>query len=65
MAEQIGSKGLIRIKSESDRIAVSTILFKNGYTVRPVKVKKNGTSYEYYVEYTTRSMAPDETEDAE
>lgn len=65
MAEDLASRGTIRIKSEADRVAVATILYKNGYTVRPVRSKKNGNSYEYYVEYTTRSMEPAGPEETE
>lgn len=65
MAEEIGSRGVIRIKNEADRVTVATILYKNGYTVRPVRTKANGKTYEYYVEYTTQSMAPTGQEDTE
>ena len=64
MAEEIGSRGVIRIKNEADRVTVATILYKNGYTVRPERVKRN-SSYEYYVEYTTQSMTPIGQEEAE
>ncbi len=65
MAEEIGSRGVIRIKNEADRVTVATILYKNGYTVRPVRTKINGKTYEYYVEYTTQSMEPPDQEDDE
>lgn len=47
----IGDSGFLKIANESDRVAVATILYKNGYTVRPVRKKKNGKANEYYVSY--------------
>ena len=41
----------LRIANENDRIEVAGVLFKNGYTVKLVRKKKNGKSYEYYVGY--------------
>lgn len=46
-----GSYGYLKIKNEADRAEVATILYKNGYTVRPARRKKNGKTYEYYVAY--------------
>ena len=40
---------LLRIGNESDRVTVASILYKNGYEVKPVRRKKNGKSYEYFV----------------
>lgn len=45
------SNGCLKISNEEDRRAVATILFKNGYTVHPVRCKKNGKTYEYFVKY--------------
>ena len=42
---------MLKIKNEADRAEVATILYKNGYTVRPARRKKNGKTYEYYVAY--------------
>ena len=61
MAEEIASSGLIRISNESDRVTIATILYKNGYTVRPVQSKK-GSRNVYFVEYSTQSTAPKEQE---
>lgn len=44
-------KGILKIKSKEDRAALANILYKNGYTVRPYRNKKNGKTYEYYVMY--------------
>ena len=43
--------GYLRIASEADRTTVAAILFNNGYTVKKVRRKKNGKSYEYFVSY--------------
>ena len=51
----IGTEGYIRIANEPDRISVATILFKNGYTVRTVRTKRNGKTYEYFVKYSRQS----------
>ena len=45
-----GSKEVfyLKIGSEADRV---TVLFRNGYSVQPVKQKKDGRSNEYLVKY--------------
>lgn len=43
--------GYLRISNEADRATVATLLFKNGYRVSPVRQKRNGKTYEYYVKY--------------
>lgn len=45
------SVGYLRIANEADRVAVATILFKNGYRVSKVRQKRNGKAYEYFVKY--------------
>jgi len=45
------SKGCLKVSNEEDRRAVAAILYKNGYTVSPVRCKKNGKTYEYFVKY--------------
>ena len=40
---------LLKIGNEADRVTVASILYKNGYEVKPVRRKKNGKSYEYFV----------------
>ncbi len=50
--DELCETGYLKIKNADDRIAVATILFKNGYTVRPVRNKKNGRTYEYFVKYS-------------
>lgn len=49
--EEFAKSGYLKISNENDRQAVASILFKNGYTVRTVRAKKNGKTYEYYVSY--------------
>ena len=41
----------LKIVSEADRVTVASILYKNGYSVQPVKQKKDGRSNEYLVKY--------------
>lgn len=43
--------GLLKIGNEADRVTVASILYKNGYEVKPVRLKKNGKSYEYFVAF--------------
>lgn len=45
------SKGCLKIGNEEDRKAVASILYKNGYSVAPVRCKRNGKTYEYFVKY--------------
>lgn len=59
--ECTADKGYLKIKNENDRISVATILFKNGYTVRPVRFKKNGRANEYCVKYEKLSVDEEET----
>lgn len=49
--EIVADKGFLRIANEADRVAVASILFKNGYGVQTVRCKKNGKAYEYFVRY--------------
>lgn len=51
MCEALGTHGYLKIGNEADRVTVASILYKNGYSVSPVRKKKNGKTYEYYVEY--------------
>lgn len=51
MCEALGTHGYLKTGNEADRITVASILYKNGYSVSPVRKKKNGKTYEYYVEY--------------
>lgn len=41
----------LKIGSEADRVTVASILYKNGYSVQPVKQKEDGRSNEYLVKY--------------
>ena len=46
------STGYLDIDNREDRNTVAAILFKNGYTVSPVKTKKDGRSHRYFVKYS-------------
>ena len=48
---ELDSVGYLRIRNEADRATVATLLFKNGYRVSPVRQKRNGKTYEYYVKF--------------
>ena len=50
----VKTPGYLRISNESDRVEVAAILYKNGYSVSPVRCKKNGKTFEYYVKYELR-----------
>lgn len=52
---EIGDSGLLKIASEADRETVANILFRNGYTTSPVRRKKNGKAFEYFVKYALLS----------
>lgn len=53
---ETGERGYLRVGNEADRVTIASILYKNGYTVRPVRRKKNNKSYEYYVYYQMNSL---------
>lgn len=57
----VGEMGYLRVGNEADRVTLASILYKNGYTVRPVRRKKNNKSYEYYVYYQMNSLDEEET----
>ena len=42
---------IVIIKSAEQRHAVASVLFDNGYTVRPVKIKTSGRGFAYGIEY--------------
>lgn len=45
-------EGYLEIGNSDDRVAVASLLFKNGYTVSLAKEKiKNNRSYTYFVKY--------------
>ncbi len=48
---ELCQNGYLRISNETDRAAVATLLFKNGYRVSQVRRKRNGKTYEYFVKY--------------
>lgn len=50
----IYDKGHLLIDSKEDRATVAEILYKNGYTVSPVRFKKNGKTFTYLVGYEMR-----------
>lgn len=41
----------LKIASQADRVTVAPILFANGYSVQPVKQRRDGKSFEYLVKY--------------
>lgn len=65
MCETMGEHGFLKIGNEADRVTVASILYKNGYSVSPVRKKKNGKTYEYYVEFSIKDQDIPNTEAAE
>lgn len=53
----------LRIENKVDRVTVASILFDNGYSVQPVRRKKNGKSFEYLVKYWVGKRDIDEEVD--
>lgn len=53
----------LRIENKADRVTVASILFDNGYSVQPVRRKKNGKSFEYLVKYWVGKRDIDEEVD--
>ncbi len=51
----IGDKGFLRVENKDDRATVAQILYKNGYTVAPVRTKKDGKSFIYLVGYELKN----------
>lgn len=41
----------LKIANQADRVTVASILYANGYSVQPVRRKKNGRSHEYLVKF--------------
>jgi len=52
----------LQVGNEADRVTIASILYKNGYSVSPVRKKKNGRSFEYYIAYW---KAPTDIPDSE
>lgn len=52
----ITDRGYLRIGNEADRTTVAAILYKNGYSVSPARKKKDGRSFEYFVEYYVKKQ---------
>lgn len=52
----------LRIANQSDRVTVASILYANGYSVQPVRRKKNGRSYEYLVKFWIGQQDVDDVE---
>ena len=44
------SKGYLKIGNEEDRKAVASILYKNGYSVAPVRCKRNGKRFSFILD---------------
>ena len=49
-------KGYLKIDSKEERLTVAQILFNNGYTVFPAKIKKNDKQNYYLVGFETRDQ---------
>lgn len=52
---EVGDCGYLKIENNEDRALVANILYKNGYTLSPVRRKRNGKTYEYFVRYEIKS----------
>ena len=55
MSEIPTKLGYLKLGNDEERAAVASILFKNGYTVRTVKKKRDGKSYDKLVEFELRA----------
>lgn len=64
MYGEIGDIGYLKIGNEEDRAAVAKVLYRNGYTVQPVRRKRNGKTYEYYIKYTMKNNNIESEDDA-
>lgn len=51
MMDGVEKAKYLKIASQADRVTVASILFANGYSVQPVKQRKDGKSFEYLVKY--------------
>lgn len=63
MRMDVSAKGFIRIAEKEDREIVARILYKNGYTVSPARMKKDGKTYIQLVGYElgTKTIQEDGT----
>ena len=52
----------MRIANQADRVTAASILYANGYSVQPVRRKKNGRSYEYLVKFWIGQQDVDDVE---
>lgn len=43
--------GYLRVANKEDRKTIAEILYDNGYSVQPVRFKKDGKSFVYLVKY--------------
>lgn len=60
---ELCDSGYLKIGNEQDRATVAQILYRNGYSVKPARKRKNGKAFEYYVAY--RLENPDVKEGTE
>ena len=51
MAKVESQAHYLRIANQADRVTVASILYNNGYSVQPVRRRKNQKSFEYLVKY--------------
>lgn len=52
----------LKISNQADRVTVASILFANGYSVQPVKQRKDGKSFEHLVKYWVGQPIVEEVE---
>lgn len=62
MTKREGQANYLRIANQADRVTVAAILYNNGYSVQPVRRRKNQKSFEYLVKYW---QEPQDVEDTE
>lgn len=59
----LGQSGFIRVTNREERMMVANILFREGYTVRPVRTKINGKNYDYLIHYEMQSQVVEDNGD--
>lgn len=62
MSAELTEHGFLRIKNEADRVTVASILYKNDYSVSPIKKAKNGRTYDYFIEFSVAQTVSQKTE---
>lgn len=62
MAKKESQPHYLKIANQADRVTVASILYNNGYSVQPVRRRKNQKSFEYLVKYWQEPQDVDELE---